>query len=108
MPLDGTNVMDVEFVDDTSLYLNGQLTNLQKISTTQQTFCTTSFASINCNKSVGIWVAQDSTPQWCPHLDFRWILEGNSVRNLGWQGGLNISTKNQVAPLLLKIRVNNY
>ena len=34
MPLDGTYVVDVEFVDDTSLYLNGLLTNLQKISTT--------------------------------------------------------------------------
>ena len=29
MPLDGTNVVDVEFVDDASLYLDGQITNLQ-------------------------------------------------------------------------------
>ena len=40
MPLDGTNVVDVEFVDDASLYLDGQITNLQKMYTAMQTFCT--------------------------------------------------------------------
>ena len=47
MPLDGTNVMDVEFVDDTSLYLDGQLTNLQKMHATMQTFWTASSTSNN-------------------------------------------------------------
>ena len=32
--LDGTNVVDVEFADDTSLYLDGQINNLQKMYTT--------------------------------------------------------------------------
>ena len=27
-PIDGTNVVDVEFVDGTTLYLDGQITNL--------------------------------------------------------------------------------
>ena len=31
MPLDGTNVVDVEFVDDTSFYTDGQITNMQKM-----------------------------------------------------------------------------
>ena len=39
MPLDGTNVVDVEFADDTSLYLDGQINNLQKMYIAVQTFC---------------------------------------------------------------------
>ena len=31
MPLDGTNVVDVEFVNDSSLYLYAQITNLEKM-----------------------------------------------------------------------------
>ena len=53
MPLDGTNVVDVEFADDTSLYLDGHINNLQKMYTTVQTFCMASGASINWNKSMG-------------------------------------------------------
>ena len=105
MPLDGTNVVDVEFVDDTSLYLDGQINNLQKMYTVVQTFCMASGASINWNKSVGFFVSSNSTtPQWSPHPDFRWIPEGTSVRYLGCQVGLNISSEIQVASLLLKIK----
>ena len=94
MPLDGTNVVDVEFVDDTSLYLDGQNNNLQKMYTAVQTFCMASGASINWNKSVGFLVSSNSTtPQWSPHPDFRWIPEGTSIRYLGCQVGLNISSE---------------
>ena len=47
MPLDGINVVDVEFTNDTSLYLDGQLTNLQKMHATMQTFWTASSTSNN-------------------------------------------------------------
>ena len=47
MPLDGTNVVDVEFVDDASLYLDDQITDMHKMYTTLQAFYTTSSASIN-------------------------------------------------------------
>ena len=39
MPLDGINVVDVEFTNDTSLYLDGQINNLQKMYIAVQTFC---------------------------------------------------------------------
>ena len=105
MPIDGTNVVDVEFADDTSLYLDCHNNNLQKMYTAMQTFCIASGAAINWNKSVGFWVSSDSTtPQWSPHPDFRWVPEGTSVRYLGCQVGLNISSEIQVASLLLKIR----
>ena len=57
MPFGGTNVVDVEFADDTSLYLDGQINNLQKMYTTVQTFCKSSSASINWNKSMGFLVS---------------------------------------------------
>ena len=93
MPLDGTNVVDVEFANDTSLYLDGKINNLQKLYTTVQTFCMASSASINWNKSMGFWVSLNSTPQWSPPPDFRWIPEGTSIRYLGCQVGLNISSE---------------
>ena len=31
MPLDGTNLVDVEFADGTSFYIDGQITNMQKM-----------------------------------------------------------------------------
>ena len=60
MPLDETNVVDVEFANYKSLYLDGQLINLQKMYTTFQTFCMTLGASINWNKPMVFWVASYS------------------------------------------------
>ena len=105
MPIDGTNVVDVEFADDTSLYLDGQNNHMQKMYTTVQTFCMASGASINWNKSVGFLVSSNpTTPQWSPHPDFRWVPESTSVRYLGCQVGLNISLEFHIASLLLKIK----
>mgnify|MGYP006872740619 FL=1 len=53
MKVNHENIMDVELVDYTSLYLDGPFTNPQQTYTTLPTFCTVLGATINWNKLVG-------------------------------------------------------
>ena len=57
MPLDETNVVDVEFANYKSLYLDGQLNSLQKMYTTLQTFHMASGASIYYRR---FWIEKNS------------------------------------------------
>ena len=72
MPLDGTHVVNVEFARDTSLYLNGQITNMQKMYNANFLY------DLRCiNQSeyiIGFLVTSNFTPQWSPYLDFQWQL----------------------------------
>ena len=63
MKVNHENIMDVEIVDYTGLYLDGPFTNPQQMYTILQTFCTALGASINWNKLVGSLVGHDSAPQ---------------------------------------------
>ena len=97
-------VRDTEFVDDTALYLKGNLENLQKIELAISTFCKASGALVNWNKSFAFWVGDVEPPLWNPHPQFRWIPSGCPVRYLGCTIGTDLSLENQVAPLLVSLR----
>jgi hypothetical protein len=60
----GGNIRDQTFVDDTTLYLKGEQTNMDKAQGVLETFCKASGAKINSNKSVAIWASRTKRA-WC-------------------------------------------
>ena len=97
-------VLDAEFADDTGLYLHDSLENLVRTKLAICVFCQTSGARINWHKTVGFWVGPDNPPNWSLDPYFRWISKGTTIRYLGCQVGLEVSSDGQIAPLLLTIR----
>ena len=95
--------MDVEFVDDTSLYLHGQEASLVQVERAIETFCAASGALINWRKTVGFWVSDRPTPPWSQDPGFRWTPLRTAVRYLGCQVGLELAPEQQITPLLLSI-----
>ena len=102
--LSNIEVRDVEFVDDTTLYLKGDLENLQKTELAISTLCKALGALVKWNKSFAISVGDVDRPLWNPHLQFWLISSGFPVRYLGCTIGIDLSIENQVAPLLLSLR----
>ena len=60
--------MDAEFADDTALYVDEEIGNLGQVQDALQVFSDAIGASLNWNKSVGIWVGEETHPTWyaCP------------------------------------------
>ena len=48
--------MDVEFADDTSLYVDGEIGNLGRVQNALHVFSDATSASLNWNKLVELWV----------------------------------------------------
>ena len=104
LPIIESELLDVEFADDTGLYLEGASDNLMRAELAIGNFCIASGAKINWHKTVGLWIG-DSTPlNWCPDPNFRWIEKGTPVRYLGCQVGIDLTAEQQINPLLLTIR----
>ena len=82
-------ILDVEFADDTTLYLRAEEGNLYKAQAALETFCVASGAKVNWCKSVGFWVSMWPLPSWRPSESFCWM-QGVSVRYLGCQVGINM------------------
>ena len=64
-------------------------------------FCDASCATINWHKSVGFWVEEGLTPNWCLDVGFHWMPKGSLVRCLGCQVGINLPPEAHIQPLLL-------
>ena len=56
LPIAQSVVLDVEFADDTALYVDGEIGNLGQVQNALQNFSEVTGASLNWNKSVGVWV----------------------------------------------------
>ena len=76
-------LIDAEFADNTGLYLQGSLDNLQKAEKEINTFCQASRTRINGNKTMGFWVHCDDPPTWSPNRCFKWIPKVTTIRYLG-------------------------
>jgi hypothetical protein len=66
--------MDVEFVDDIALYLEGPLENLSQAAKMLDTFCKGLGALINWNKFVAFWTREGPHCAWYPSLEFNGFL----------------------------------
>ena len=104
MPLNGQDILDSELADDTALYVDGMLTNLQQVEWALLQFCTASGAKLNWEKTVAFWVSNEPPPRWTPHPNFEWTQKGVAVRYLGVQVGIDLAPELHVAPLLLTLR----
>ena len=56
LPIARSIVLDVEFANDTALYVDGEIGNLGQVQNALQNFSEVTGASLNWNKSVGVWV----------------------------------------------------
>ena len=83
MPIREEALLDAEFADDTSLYLQGHEANLVRAERAIEMFCTALGARINWRKIIGFWINDSPTPQWMPDPGFKWIPLGTPVRYLG-------------------------
>ena len=80
IPIENLTVLDAEFADDTALYINGDVSNLDRVQNALQTFLDATGASLNWNKSVGLWVSDVPRLEWYPGPEFRWLNNGEPIR----------------------------
>ena len=76
LPIENSTILDAEFADDNALYINGDVSNLDRVQNALQTFSDATGASLNWNKSVGLWVSDVPRPEWYPGPEFRWLNNG--------------------------------
>ena len=76
-------ILDVEFADDTALYMHAEEGNLGKAQPALEAFCVASSAKVSWCKSVGFLFSTRPLPSWRLFESFSWIQEGVSVRYLG-------------------------
>ena len=104
LPITQSTLVDIEFVDDTTLYVDGEIGNLSWVQNALQVFSDATGASLNWNKSVGLWVGAQTHPVWYPGPAFRWLHHGEPVRYLGCMVGIDLTPKVLLSPLLLSIK----
>jgi hypothetical protein len=90
----GGLVRDQTFADDTALYLQGSLGNLDRAQEVLKVFCRTSRAKINWHKSATIWASKkERTWDWGGDQGLKWIPIGKRTRYLGVQVGFHLPTE---------------
>ena len=104
LPIENSTVLDAEFADDIALYIHGDVSNLDRVQNALQTFSDATGASLNWNKSVGLWVSDVPRLEWYPGPEFRWLNNGEPIRYLGCLVGIDLSPKAMLSPLLLSIK----
>ena len=87
----GKDILDSEFADDTTLYVDVTLPNLQQVEGALLQFCIVSGAKLNWEKTVAFWVSEEPPPRWAPHPTFKWTQRGVAVRYLGVQVGIDLA-----------------
>jgi len=86
----GGLIRDQTFADNTALYLQGSLVNLDKAKGVLKTFCLASRAKVNWHKSAAIWASKkERTWEWGGGEGLRWIPTGQGTRYLGIQVGFH-------------------
>ena len=92
------SLLDIEFADDTAIYLQGDIESGLAV------FCKRSNAMINWHKSCAIWLSHETHPVWHPRPAFKWINQEASTEYLGFQIGFNIPPETMIAPVINSIR----
>ena len=61
-------------------------------------------ASLNRNKSIRLWVGEETHPAWYPSSSFQWLYHGEPVQYLGCMVGIDLRPEAMLSPLLLSIK----
>ena len=102
---DNTFITNQMFADDTLLFLDGTIDNMDRALTVINRFGAASGAKLNLHKSVGLWLAQTArTWQWGEEAGMKWLLPGEVTRYLGYPFGLHIPQKEKDGKMLSQIR----
>jgi hypothetical protein len=87
----GGKITDQTFADDTTFYLQGTCSNMERTQKVLSIFCKASGAKINWNKSSVIWASKrDKDWEWGWEVGLQWIPKGKGVRYLGIQVGFHL------------------
>jgi hypothetical protein len=77
---DNSNITNQMFADDTFLFLDGKLDNMDKALNVIQRFGAASGAKLNLHKSVGLWLsANECTWQWGEEAELKWLQPGEGI-----------------------------
>ena len=102
---DTTSITNQMFADDTLLFLDGTLTNMDTTLNVIHRFGAASGAKLNLHKSVGLWISsKERTWQWGEEAGMKWLLPGEVTRYLGYPFGLNIPQEEKNGKMLGQIR----
>jgi len=81
--LDSLKVKDIEYADDTTLYLLGTEQNLNRTYKELSTFCLGTGSKMNWNKTFAVWASRNvKSFSWGTDKSITWIPEGTRVRYL--------------------------
>jgi hypothetical protein len=98
-------VIDQEYADDTNLYLEGSLENLNHTKVALETYALASGAQINWNKSQAIWIVPSPRPfEWGREVGLRWMIPGETTRYLGFYIGFQVSAERRFKEVLATLR----
>jgi hypothetical protein len=93
------------FADETLLFLDGTLENMDTTLLVINRFGAASGARLNLHKSVGLWLSQhERTWQWGEEVGLKWLQPGEVTRYLGYPFGLHILQKEKDNKMLNQIR----
>jgi hypothetical protein len=105
LPENGGAIIDQEYADDTNLYLEGFIQNLDCAKQALGIFASASGAKINWNKSHAIWVAENPIPfNWDKEVGLRWLQPGETTRYLGFHIGFKVSAETRFEEILHLLR----
>ena len=79
IPFSNVELREVEFADDTTIYLQGDLDNFQKTEMSLTTFYKASGALVNWNKSMAFWVGNEDPMESTPAISMDSARYPNSV-----------------------------
>jgi hypothetical protein len=92
--LDGRQVWDQMFANDTILFLKGTINNLQKSFQVFQTFCHASGGKFNWHKSCAIWASKKPREwSWGNDKGLVWLATNKVTKYLGFPINYNMPQK---------------
>ena len=98
-------LIDTKYVDDTIVYIKGDVTNLNRLQNAIDEFCRGLGAKIKWNKLVGVWISNKPVLNWAFDPNFRWLRRGEAIRYLGFKIGMEIDRSEHYNLLVNEINV---
>ena len=97
-------VCSSQFVDDTNLMLQSNVTNLAKEMEVLDLYCQGSSSKLNWNKTREIWASDKVRPwSWGEDMGIIWLNKGSSARYLGFPLGFKIPLEDLDNSLIIKV-----
>jgi hypothetical protein len=101
----GGLIRDHTFMDDTTLYLQGSPSNMDKAQGVLKLFCHASEAKINWHKSAAIWASKkEKTWDLGRAKGLRWIPDGEGTRYLGIHIGFHLPYEVNFDKMMLALK----